>query len=487
MPFGSKLRCVRPPPASMTIALLVMVVGSVAHAETHQICVDFELGPQLWDASPRPDSEIPCSTNADCNNADPNLTPWEICSVGVCIWAFSSDQDYGEDKGRWEGERPFPASRRLVRVLDDATDEVVWGWGPLDELGCTGVFDDDALKNPLTDVRIQRIRWSLTPEGTSIIGYECELSDGGMAPAGSDGQCETLTPSLDEITASIGGGSVSCGGGGESVDHCTDYEIGEGLFLEPIDYSLWSVTFADTQVNPQGAAFQPTEIYLLQETDTGNNTGTSAGPWMGGHPTVRFKFNEFHSKFTAAHEYGHLAFFSIPNEQDSPPHPFDPINDLDYTAQSLPSHLLNSPEWDAAAAVEGFANLAALMAWYDLDDSPIRYVRLDEAGDGGQARTMRDFASMANCIPGCMTGQSNELNWGGALREFLIGIPAPSLSLVAGMLSAVHGSMWYPSGLNDDFADEFDDVMDPNGQDYLGDEDLYLRWTDLVADWEIGA
>lgn len=55
------------------------------------------------------------------------------------------------------------------------------------------------------------------------------------------------------------------------------------------------------------------------------------------------------------------------------------------------------------------------------------------------------------------------------------------------MLAAVHGSTWYPNGDDDDFAGEFDHVMDPQGQDYLGDQDLYDIWVELVTDWEIGA
>lgn len=151
---------------------------------------------------------------------------------------------------------------------------------------------------------------------------------------------------------------------------------------------------------------------------------------------------------------------------------------------------MNSPEWDATAAVEGFAHFVALAAWHDMSDSVVLYPQFLEEVDGGQLADRRDFATTSSpisCVPACATGQSNEWGWGIALRSFLLSSPAPAMSLILGMLAAVHGSMWYPSGEDDDFANEFDDVMRPAGQDYLGDQDLYDNWADIVAEWEIGA
>ena len=188
--------------------LSIVLLSTKARAESHQVCLDFELGPQLWDASPRPHSEIPCVDDNDCNNnGDISLTAWEVCQPNllVCMWEFSANRDHGEDKGRWEGDRPFAASRRLARVVDDATDEILWGWAPLDDFGCTDVFDDGV--QPLADLRIERIRWSVTPEGTSIVGYECELNDGGVAASGPDGECESLEPQTTSSVISVGSSS----------------------------------------------------------------------------------------------------------------------------------------------------------------------------------------------------------------------------------------------------------------------------------------
>ena len=82
--------------------------------------------------------------------------------------------------------------------------------------------------------------------------------------------------------------------------------------LEAVDVNLWIVTDADKRVN---FLTSPTEVYLLQEQDDQNLNGTSAGPWMGVHPTIRFKENQWHEKHGPAHEYGHLVAFDIPNAQ----------------------------------------------------------------------------------------------------------------------------------------------------------------------------
>src|SRR5690606_11397569 len=173
------------------------------------------------------------------------LLPWEECNgMGACV---PMEADFGEDFGRWEGARPFTGMRWLFRVRDAGSNEIVWGWAPLDDNGCTGVFDDQGLGG-ITDVVVERFRWTITPEGHSILGYECELDDSDpMMAQGPDGECDSLTQS-DLIPLLAGGPSSSCGGGSDSVDHCTLQTVTE-IDLEPVDYNLWSVTIADSRTN----------------------------------------------------------------------------------------------------------------------------------------------------------------------------------------------------------------------------------------------
>jgi hypothetical protein len=347
-----------------------MTTATAADAESHQVCLDLALGPQLFDASPRPPSGDTCigeMEDTDCEPSNPmmlpGVEPWERCNASEeCVPKIP---DFGEDYGRWEGERPFSAKRWLFRVRDAGSGEVMWGWEPLDDNGCTGVFDDDVLQEQqevlITDLTLEWMRWSVSPQGHSIMGYRCSLNGG--SPTG-DGECEGLL--AGEVVLEVGEYTSACGGGAETVDYCTLYTIDQ-IDLQPIIYNLWSTTFADSRINFS----DPTEVYLLQEMDTGNIETTSAGPWMGGHPCVRFHPNQWRSKFTAAHEYGHLAWFEIPNAQGS--HPSAP-GDIDYTAGMVALHDYQSGEWQAAAAVEGFANAAALAAWNDLSQDDVVYI-----------------------------------------------------------------------------------------------------------------
>jgi hypothetical protein len=456
----------------MLVALGVLLVGTGARAESHQVCLDLELGPQLFDASPRQPSGATCGGQAPGTPCDPGsgLTPWEECDgAGACV---PTEPDFGEDHGRWEGDRPFTAMRWLARARDASSNEVMWGWAPLDDDGCTGTFDDSELPAPITQVTLDWMRWSVSPQGHSILGYECDLSDSDPSMVqGVDGACKDLRPG--SVTLEAGEISGACGGGESSADHCTIYTKTENE-LDPIEYNLWAMTFADSRID----FAEPTQAYVLQETDYENNHGTSAGPHMGRHPCVRLKWNQWRSKFLAVHEYGHLVFFDIPNTQgDHPTVYLPPPGDIDYGMGG--QHSATSPEWQAVAAVEGLANLAALAAWNDLaEDDVVRLVRVFESGGGGAVPTFYEHPAdgPVACTPGCGDGQANEWNWGGALRQFLRApSPLSTLEIVAGMVPEVHGSMWYPNGADNAFGNEFDATMSV----WLSNA-LHAKWSGLV-------
>lgn len=462
--------------AEAVVAVGLMTTATTARAESHQVCLDFELGPQLFDASPRQPSGDTCPmfSMSACDPGDENLVAWETCVLGQCVPTTS---ELGEDYGRWEGARPFTAMRWLFRVKDVSSEEeeVIWGWDPLDDNGCTGMFEVGA---STTDVTLEWMRWTVSPTGHAILGYECELDDDGGMPQGADGACGELATT--DVTLEVGESSSTCGGGTESVDHCTLHTLG-GLDLDPIDYNLWSATFADSRIN----FFEPTQVYLLQELDNSNNTGTKTGPWLGRHHSIRFKHNLWHSKRVPAHEYGHLAFFNIPNHQGS--HPtvyFPPPGDIDYGGDS---HTLGSAEWQAAAAVEGFGNIAALATWNDLtEDDTVFHVSLVQDGLGAEGvdeLTPHPIAMPPWDSPETGDGEANEYNWGSAVRQ-LLRAPSPTATLeqVAGMLPAVHESAWHPSGEDNLFRDAFIAAMNT----YF-DGSLEAKWSNLADEFNLYA
>lgn len=442
------------------------------------MCLDFDLGPNLFDASPRPPSGKTCLTNVNCDPADPLLAPWEECINDVCVPITS---DYGEDYGRWEGLRPFDGSRYLVRV-SDTSDNVLWGWQPLDDTGCTGVFDDGGLD--VEQLFVQRTRWVVTPAGHSILGYECELSNEAnpMQAESDDGACQL--PDFPGLVLGTGSASSDCLSTGADVDRCTQWTVTTlSGAIEPIDNNLWATTQADRRTN----FVDPSYVYLLQETDTANNSGTSTGPALGGHTSIRFKFNQWHDKHSPAHEYGHAIAFNIPNRQGGHPTQYGASPDVD-TSLGGDGHLVDSIEWQAACAVEGLANVVALATWNDLtEDDVVQY--LDPAGLGGgsqlitlQERFDHPAASTSPCDGTVLAGRSCEQAWGSAMREFLRG-PSPDADLetVLLMVTEAHAEppyTWYPNGGDSDFADEFDLAMSA----YLTTGE-YSDWSSLAVTW----
>lgn len=233
--------------------------------------------------------------------------------------------------------------------------------------------------------------------------------------------------------------------------------------------------------------FEPTEIYLLQETDIDNNLISGAGTWVGAQWSIQLSPQQWHAKFVAMHEYGHLVTAHIPMFHAG--HPFLD-SDVDYGPDD--SHRFRSPEFHATAALEGFAHFIALAAWHDLANSPVNvtYVDLFEAGVGGQATTRYvinfpvtnclDYSTNPQSAISCGDGMSHEVNWARALYGFFRSSSAPSLSVIAGMLEPVHVAPWYPNGANLDFVEDFDDAMST----YLTMAE-YVEWSDEVVDNEL--
>lgn len=98
----------------------------VARAEPHQMCLYLDIGGDFWDASPR----------------------------------AADGKDFREEYGRNEGPTSFPAQRWLARVRDEAADEIVFGWRPLDGNGCAA-FE---LPGGETELTMEWMRWAVWNE-----------------------------------------------------------------------------------------------------------------------------------------------------------------------------------------------------------------------------------------------------------------------------------------------------------------------------------
>lgn len=147
-----------------------------------------------------------------------------------------------ETHGRDEGARPYPAMRTLARVLDEESflagdpAPVLWGWGMLDDEGCTGDFGADFV----TTYRPQYMLWSENPaeqdpaKRNYTLGYACN----GMPSLGS---CEQPLEELEEITRD---------GGGTTYVTRTFDDPGT-IPDEAAHYAYWAATFR--RVPPRAA------------------------------------------------------------------------------------------------------------------------------------------------------------------------------------------------------------------------------------------
>jgi hypothetical protein len=399
-----------------------------------RICVDLDLGPDLYDASPR-----------------------------QAITA-----DYGEDYGRWEGDHPFPAQRWLARVLDGA--EPLWGYAPLDENGCTGASADVEYDHP-TDLTIEIAHWAYWETGDrSIVGYTC-------SDMFSDPNCTfALERQITGVSAVSGG---------------TTWATASGAFgLRNIDYPTWSGAFCEERL-PLNTEF---ETYLLSDSEATPQQISGAGTLLGGAPTVVIKGIRYQSKFNTCHETGHIQASILAGfTQQDLDYTYDPSAP---GTPATSEHVWTSSgpwtEWQSAAATEAFGSMYAVWAWSDIDGAgSVPFVLT--GGDEDTYLAVEFPPSPAACFEDpndpayhLADGASNQANWIAALREFRTNASAtPSAAVVFGMLARARDGSWVASGQTsdfwDNFVDELHDPMDPMNS-WLSSSQL-ADWEDAAAAW----
>lgn len=436
------------------IALAFWSCAFDAHAVPHRLCLYFDIGDQLWDASPR----------------------------------AADGEEFWEEYGRNTGPMGYPAQRRLVHIRDDSTGQAVWGWRPL---GGWAPFTPDAtrgcncgeqpippppadagcadfeLDDPRTTLMVQWTRWSVwgdpqdptAPDtGNQIIGYNCD---------------ETMTGCEFDIT--IIPGVVPDPGGVTNVV----IPFGEALNVEPVDLPFWAVTFAEDRFAALGEQpLENTTVYVGYDEANVLPGLTQADRTFGNQPSVVIAGDSYHGKFVAAHEYGHQQTMAASQPSFGQQHlnycySSDTYPATDATCDE-PQHLAFSSEWQGAAALEGFAHWYSASTWHDVDDEECincqnRTSFIHVAGES--TATTYDVPRGQPFCPAtiedpCPAGVGTEHDWVSALRTYRLDAAiTPGFRTMFTMLEAYYGTgNWVSADPSDAFWLGFDAAM----TDHLG-------------------
>jgi hypothetical protein len=239
-------------------------------------------------------------------------------------------RDALEDFGRLDQPDALRVPRILTRIQSNGA--TIWGWAPVGDDGCTTTFDAQAG----TSIDIENYWWSYFADSeVSVISLECDQDD-------SD--CVTGPSSeLDMALIPTSGGIIE-----------VTLDASRRSFVH------FAASFAESQTPT--SSISGTRYY----TRTGIPLNTVGNRFAGGKPTANLGGDAFGRKFTVAHEYGHLKTIvqSTPGFSDA---------DADYCygeGSCTANHTMSSPEWQSAAAIEGFANFYAMSIWNDMDGSP---------------------------------------------------------------------------------------------------------------------
>jgi hypothetical protein len=385
---------------------------------------------------------------------------------------FDLDGDYDdvtklEDFGVEDAPDRWRPESMLVRILDDQGN-VRLGWGPLDSNGCTAPVSTPSPTD--TEFVLEYALWShfvrpLRPD-TFLILYDCEellpcaLPRRSFAWSTEEGLAVKETKFLD--SADVG-----------------------NLFREEL-LIFWASTFSESRasmgldahiyVRALGAAdlgggqflpcptgHCPNGTVCESRTPPGYDhcrPKTRSNTALGGHPTLDIAANvpdgmnnsgAPEQKFTIAHELGHAQTLWVTGLGGM-------TVDINYNWCSLAgtssTHTVNSPEWQSAAIVEGFADFYATAvfnrveegAWYegeDVENDTRRYqancqpslnamMMMGQCGQPGEATMCADL------------GGSNEIDWAGTLWDFTKVVGSTEMTEVLLLLSDALQLAWDP-------------------------------------------
>ncbi|MCX4243195.1 hypothetical protein [Paraliomyxa miuraensis] len=414
----------------------------------HRLCLYFDIGDHFWDASPR-------------------------AADGMEFW---------EEYGRNLGPTAYPAQRRLARILDESTGQVVWGWRPLGgwaplpgdsdpacscgvqppppdpgDAGCA----DFELEDPSTTLTVEWTRWAIWDDpqdptapatGNQIVGYNCDET---MTV------CDFEIPSVAGVNADLAGKTTVV------IPFLPTFD------MTPVDLPLWAITFAEDRFAALGEQpLEDTRLFVGYDAANVLPGYTQADRTFGNQPSVVIAGESWHSKFTAAHEYGHQQTMAAihaafgPSDLNYCYHPTT-YPSTDPTCDS-PQHLMSSSEWQGAAAIEGMGHWYSVAAWNDVDDEECgacavrtHYVQVNDATNAVASDVPRNSPVCPTAIDApCPAGVNNEHDWLSALRMFRLSGSKPGFMMMFTMLATYYGTgTWIAADPSNAFWLGFDQAM----------------------------
>lgn len=381
-----------------------------------------------------------------------DASPVELMEPG----GTSVTRDAGEDFGRNIPGDPWPLQRWLARV--EALDGgALWGWRPLDENGCTTDFADQGANT----VIVRYLPWAhWTGDQTSVVGYDC---DNATTPA-----CDFGPRVAGQVPLAATGDTNLL----VAVDELNDPDA-------RVDMMMWAATFAQERI----PLLQGLDIFMVNQ---GPESATSAVSFFaGGQLSAEFRGASYGRKFVVAHEFGHLvtALGPLPGLDPgmSADYCFNPAGP-DFVPPAC-QHTLDSPEYQSAAMVEGFANFFAMAVWHDWTKAVATYNTNVVTGDWdftSQQLTV-DAACTASIGMPCGPGIANESDWHGTLWALMNapGGTGPDPEAVIGLLAAA--DPWVVTGQTSDFWNQFTG----DAANYFADPGVTLVFLGLATAWGI--
>ena len=383
-------------------------------------------------------------------------------------FSWSMREDYGleDSPDRWRPES------MLVRVLDEHGN-VRLGWAPLDDQGCTAPVM--AEENETAFV-LEYLLWShyVRPQrpDTFVIVYDCEQMQPCVLPR-IFYQWTTETGEAVQETRFINSAQV----GSERREELlvfwaaafSESRVSMGLdahiyarVLGAADVGGGQYVACPTGYCPNGTSCEDAGLgYDHCRPKTRSYTN------LGGHPTLDIASATVNGadysgaperRFTIAHEIGHLQTMWVPGIGN-----MEPSVNYDWcevVSLNGSTHTADSPEWQSAAMVEGFADFYAAAVFNQF--GPGAWVIRDDIENDTQRFLAQCPASLntlkmnGKCdLPGDATscadaGASNETDWAGTLWDFAKVVGEEQLRAVLLLLSDAYQLTWDPGSTSID-------------------------------------
>lgn len=348
--------------------------------------------------------------------------------------------DYLEDYGRRNGDDwGIPG---MWAYIETTSGTVVWGSSScfggfclllpaaLDNSGCTP-FVNTPGGTAAETFRIRYFHSGSFPDGSSYTVYNC-ASTNPYYPS-----CATATNVIEDVYVPAG---VSP----------THYE---NLSLVPENLLAWEIAFSMKRF-PLPSTPVAVKYYNSQAASE-QGVATAASWGDDGNPQIAMTGTAYRSKWVLAHEYGHV-YSVFRNASLSP-------SDVNYCYLSgTCQHSITSAEYQAAAAMEGFADFLGVAVWNDLALNSVAYIpkynssttgsliNLETGHTGFEAK----YYETQICSGTCLNGIGVELDWARTFWDFHTNYSsAPSVNSTASVFEEIYP--WTVSGMTKAYYTEF--------------------------------